>query len=186
MEPMPASTRPGSSSPGERRIRRRYACITTALLLPLLFTFASLRNIYPFAASTMMLGDRDLQSDREYFVLRGETIEGKIVDLPAIELTNALSGRNWSLVSAAVDNKSFKIRRPYPANAALAAAAGGVDKLPEAARLPDLLRAWGSIYNSRLPTSSPQRLQTVQLDAFEWRWRTGEADRLIKSWRVQL
>src|SRR5258705_1621050 len=151
---------------GEQRARVGYAALTAALFIPLLLAFVSIRNLYPFAASTMMIETRDPQSGRDYYVLRGETVSGETIDLPPIELTNALTGRNWSLVSAAVENKSFNIRSLHPTNLRLAAAYGGVDKLPRAARLEDLLHAWGAIYNSRLPGSSSQRLRLVRLDAY--------------------
>src|SRR5882672_9434893 len=93
----------------DRRALVRYAVLTAALFVPLLLAFASIRNLYPFAASTMMMGIRDMQSGRDYYVLRGETVSGETIDLPPIELTNALTGRSWSLVSAAVENKSFNI-----------------------------------------------------------------------------
>jgi hypothetical protein len=52
-----------------------------------------------------------------------------------------------------------------------------MDKLPRAARLEELLRAWGAIYNSRLPASSNQRLRSVRLDADRWEGGTnGEYD----------
>ncbi len=105
----------------DRRVLVRYAALTAALFVPLLLAFAAIRNLYPFAASTMMLGIRDTETARDYYVLRGETISGETIDLPAIQLTNALTGRNWSLVSTAVENKSFKIRSPHPANVSLAA-----------------------------------------------------------------
>jgi hypothetical protein len=171
----------------DRRDRLRYLLLTAGLFLPLLLSFAGLRNLYPFAASTMMLGDRDMQSDRTYYVLRGETVGGEIIDLRPITLTNALTGRNWSMVSAAVENKSFKIRSPHPANIQLALAFGGVDKLPAATRLPDLLRSWGEIYNSRLPASSNQKLRAVRLDAYRWEGGiNGDYDRFVESWTAQL
>src|SRR5258706_7274830 len=152
----------------DRRMLIRYSVLTAALFVPLLLAFASIRNLYPFAASTMMLGDRDMKGERDYYLLRGETVSGETIDLPPIKLTNALTGRNWSLVSAAVENKSFKISSPHPANIVMAAAYGGVDKLPRAERLEDLLRAWGTIYNSRLPVSSNLRLRSVRLDGYRW------------------
>jgi hypothetical protein len=171
----------------DRRALVRYAALTAALFVPLLLAFASIRNLYPFAASTMMLGIRDTQSSRDYYLLRGETISGETIDLPPIKLTNALTGRSWSLVSAAVENKSFKIRSPHPANIRLAAAYGGIDKLPRAARLEDLLRTWGAIYNSRLPGSSNQRLRSVRLDTYWWEGGVnGEYDRFVESWRAVL
>ncbi len=171
----------------DRRTLLRYAALTAALFVPLLLAFASIRNLYPFAASTMMLGIRDTQTGREYYLLRGETVSGETIDLPPIKLTNALTGRSWSLVSAAVENKSFNIASPHPANIVMTAAYGGVEKLPRAARLEDLLRAWGTIYNSRLPASSNQRLRSVRLDAYRWEGGiNGEYDRFVESWRAVL
>ena len=170
-----------------RSVISRYAALTIALFVPLIFAFVWIRNIYPFAASTMMLGNIDMQGGRDYYVLRGETFTGETIDLPPINLTNALSGRSWSLVRAAVKNQSFNIRSPHPANIRLVAAYGGIDKLPEAARLEDLLRAWGGIYNSRLPESSDHRLKAIQLDAYRWEGGiNGEYHRFLESWRVLL
>jgi len=171
----------------DRRMRVRYSLLTAALFVPLLLAFASIRNLYPFAASTMMLGDRDMEGGRDYYALRDETVSGETIELPPIKLTNALTGRNWSLVGAAVENKSFKISSPHPANIARAAAYGGVDKLPSAERLKDLLSAWGAIYNSRLPASSTQRLRSVRLDAYRWEGGiNGHYDRFVQSWRAEL
>ena len=169
----------------ERRMLIRYAVLTIALFVPLLLAFAALRNLYPFAASTMMLRDRDPGSN--YFILRGETEGGETIDVPPIDLTDALSGRHWGLVSAAVENKSFKISAPHPENARLAAAYASVDDLPRAARLESLLRTWGLIYNSRLPPASRQRLRSVRLDAYRWEGQiTGDPGRFLESWKVVL
>jgi hypothetical protein len=171
----------------DRRVLLRYSLLTAALALPLVLSFFSLRNVYPFAASTMMLADRDMQGPRDYYELRGETVEGQTIDLPPIRLTNALTGRNWSLVSAAVENKAFTIPHPHPENIAVTAAFGGVDKLPRAKRLDDLLRAWGAIYNSRLPATSRQKLRAVRLDNYRWEGGIGgEYHRLVQSWTIVL
>lgn len=165
----------------------RYAALTAALFVPLLLAFVSIRNLYPFAASTMMLGSADMQTGRDYYKLRGETVSGEMIDLPPIQLTNALTGRNWSLVGVAVGNKSFTIRWPHPDNVRLTAEYGGIDKLPRAARLEDLLRAWGGIYNSRLPESSNLRLKAVRLDAYRWEGEiNGDYERFVESWRTAL
>lgn len=164
----------------------RYAFLTVALLVPLLLAFVSIRNLYPFSASTMMLRDRDPAAN--YYVLRGENQDGVTIDLPPINLTNALSGRHWGLVAAAVENKSFKISSPHPENARLVAQHLGVDNVPRAARLENLLRAWGLIYNSRLPASSPSRLRSVRLDAYRWEGGIGGGDygHFIESWKAAL
>ncbi len=167
----------------ERRAFVKYAALTAALFVPLLLSFIFIRDLYPFAASTMMVGIKDIERERRYYVLRGETVDGETIDLPPIRLTNALSGRSWSLVSTAVENKSFYLRSPHPANISLAATYGGVDQLPRAARLEDLLRTWGAIYNSRLPASSSQRLKSVRLDAYAWEGGlNGDFDRFVESW----
>jgi len=171
----------------ERSLRTRYLVLTVALGLPLLLCFAFARNLYPFAASTMMKGGGDLQTGWTYHIVRGETLTGEIIDLPPVELTNGLSNIAWTLVLAVVDNKSFMIPSPHPANVVLIAEAGGKEKLPPARRVDDLLRAWGTIYNSRLPANSPRRLRAVRLE--EYRWPGGayrDYDKFIRSWRVEL
>ena len=169
----------------ERRVLAVYSVLTIALLVPLLLSFVFIRNLYPFAASTMMLRDR--VPGTNYYILRGETVGGDTIDLPPIKLTDGLSGRHWSLVSAAVENKSFQISSVHPENASLAAAHSSANDLPRAARLEDLLRSWGGIYNSRLPESSPQRLRSVKLDAYRWDGEIGAGyGRFVESWTALL
>jgi hypothetical protein len=171
----------------DRYLLARYAALTVALFVPLLLAFAFVRNLYPFAASTMMMAGGDLQSGRTYYVMRGETSTGEIIDLPPVELTNALAANTWGLVAATVENKSFTIRSPHPSNLALIAAAGGTERLPPASTLNDLLRSWGTIHNSRLPPASPQRLRAVRLDAYHWAGGSyANYAELVQSWRVEL
>lgn len=170
-----------------RHVRIRYWLLTVALFVPLLYAFIAIRNVYPFAAATMMMAGGDLGRGASYYRLHGETINGEIIDLPPAELTDALSFRHWSLVGETVKNKQFTIYNPHPSNVALAATAGGVENLPRAARLDELLRAWGLIYNSRLPEGSPRRLRAVRLDAYMWPGGAYEDyERFIESWRVEL
>jgi hypothetical protein len=185
----PADTAPvgGAGPRGARRVRVRYALLTVALFAPLLWAFLSVRNLYPFAASTMMMAGGRAGEGTDYYVLRGESVGGETVDLPPASLTDALSGRHWSLVGATVGNRSFQIAEPHPANAALAAASGGPDKLPRGARLQELLRAWGECYNLRLPEGSPRRLRAVRLDAYRWGGKSyGDYERFVESWRAEL
>lgn len=171
----------------ERNLFARYLVLTICLGVPLLLSFAFARSLYPFAASTMMQVGGDLQTAWTYHVVRGETVTGEIIDLPPVELTNGLSNVAWALVPAVVDNKSFTISSPHPANISLIAESGGADKLPPARRLSDLLKAWGSVYNSRLSANSPRRLRAVRLE--EYRWPGGayrDYDKFIRSWRVEL
>jgi hypothetical protein len=173
--------------PAARRIAIGYALLTVALFAPLLYSFLAVRNVYPFAASTMMMAGGDLGRGATYFRLRGETVYGETIDLPPAQLTDALSWRHWSLVSATVENKEFTIYNPHPSNLALANSVGGAENLPRAARLQELLRAWGVIYNSRLPEGSPQRLRAVKLDAYRWEGGAYEDyEHFVESWRAEL
>lgn len=170
-----------------RRVRVRYALLTAALFAPLLYSFLAVRNVYPFAASTMMMAGGDLGRGATFYRLRGETLSGETIDLPPAGLTDALSWRHWSLVSETVKNRQFTIFKPHPANAALSTSAGGVERLPRAARLDELLRAWGEIHNSRLPEGSPRRLRAVRLDAYRWEGGAYEDyERFVESWRSEL
>ncbi len=56
-----------------------------------------------------MMAGGELQRGHTYFVLRGETISGETVDIQAIDLTNALYSRNWTMVNATVMNGSFQL-----------------------------------------------------------------------------
>jgi len=171
----------------ERQFRLRYTLLTAAIFLPLLWAFVSIKNVYPFAAWTVMMAGGNLQRSHNYFLLRGETISGEVVDIPAIELTDALSGRNWGLVAATLANGPFHVRSPHPANAALIAVSGDLDKVQQASRLPELLRAWGTIYNSRWPASSPHRLKAIRLDSYRWMGQSySNYDHFIESWRQEL
>lgn len=170
----------------ERRWLPRYALLTVLLFAPLVWAFAAVRNLYPFAAWTVMLPGADAGRGLTYYVLRGETRAGETVDLRAPGLTDALTGRHWSLFRAAAENGSFKIRSPHPLNAAAVEAAGGVDKLPEGARLPELLRAYGEIHNSRLAADSPSRLRAVRLEAYRWNGGFADYRTFVRSWRQEL
>ena len=171
----------------QRSLLARYLGLTICLGVPLLLSFAFVRNLYPCAASTMMRTGGDLHVGWTYYIVRGETLTGEIIDLPPVELTNALSNVAWALVPAVVENKSFTISSPHPANLALINEAGGTEKLPAARRVDDLLRAWGSVYNSRLPGDSPRRLRAVRLE--EYLWPGGvyrDYDKFTRSWRAEL
>ena len=169
-----------------RRYGPRYALLTILLFAPLLWSFAALRNLYPSAAWTVMMSPSDVGRGRTYYVLRGETQAGEDIDLRAVELTDALGGRVWGMFGATVENGGFKIRSPHPSNAAMIEAAGGVDGLPAGARLPELLRAYGEIHNSRLPADSPLRLKAVRLEAYRWGGGFADYRTFVRSWRQEL
>lgn len=167
------------------RLHFKYAVLTIAIFLPLIWAFVEIRNLYPVAAWNVMMSGGTLERGRSYWILRGETVSGETIDVRPMSLTNALYARTWTMVNATVDNQSFKLSNPYPANAELLRQTGGL--LPPGARVPDLLRAWGDLYNERLPASSPQRLKAIRLDMY--RWEGGDFanyDKFIESWRQDL
>lgn len=171
----------------EQRFLLRYLVLTLCIFLPLIVAFVTVSNVYPVASWTVMMAGGNLPSGHRYFVLRGETVSGEVIDIPPITLTDGLSGRIWGLVAATVDNRGFQLRSPHPENAALMARSPGTGTVPRAARLPELLRAWGEIYNSRLPASSPVRLRALRLDAYRWAGSNySNYDQFIESWRVEL
>ena len=174
-------------APGERRLVIKYTVLTLAIFLPLLWAFLSIRNLYPIAAWNVMMAGGDLERGRSYCILRGETVSGETIDVPAIELTNALYSRNWTMVNATIANQAFKLDSMHPENEDLLRSFGGIDKLPPGARIPDLLKAWGDLYNKKLPDSSPQRLKAIRLDMYRWEsGRYADYDKFIESWRKEL
>jgi len=173
--------------PGERRLIVKYAVLTLAIFLPLIVAFLLVRNLYPVAAWNVMMAGGDLERGRNYCILRGETISGETIDIPAINLTNALYSRTWTMVNATIGNQSFKLKSIHPQNEEFSRQFGGVENLPPGVRLPDLLQAWGEIYNKQLPASSPQRLKAIRLDMYRWEGGSySDYDKFIESWRKEL
>ena len=171
----------------ERQFRVRYAILTFALFLPLIWAFVTLRSVYPVTAWTVMKAGGELGHSQTYFILRGETISGELVDIAPITLTDALYARIWGMVDGTVNNRNFKLRSLHPDNAALLERAGNIVRLPRVARLPELLRAWGHIYNSKLPASAPLRLKAIRLDAYRWMGQHyADYDNFIETWREEL
>ena len=169
------------------RLHLKYAILTAAIFLPLLWAFVAIRNLYPVTAWNVMMSGGMLERGRSYWILRGETMSGETIDVRPLSLTNALYARTWTMVNATVDNQSFKLPNPYHANAELMRQAGGLENLPPGARVPDLLRAWGDLYNEQLPASSPQRLKAIRLDMYRWEGGSFDNyDKLIESWRQEL
>src|SRR5215208_5457116 len=179
-----------SAPPSESRDRRltiKYAILTAAIFLPLIWSFLTVRNLYPIAAWNVMMAGGDLERGRSYCILRGETVSGETIDLAAIELTGALYSRNWTMVSATIDNQAFKLKSIHPQNEEMLRRYGGIENLPPGARIPDLLQAWGDIYNKREPESSPKRLKVIRLDMYRWEsGRYADYDKFVESWRKEL
>lgn len=171
----------------ERRWFRRYVVLTVALVVPLGWAFITIRQVYPIAAWLVMTDSRMMQHGRTYFILRGETISGETLEIPATSLTDAMAPRAWSMVAATEQNASFSLNSPHPDNVRLLATVGGLEGLPRGARMPDLLRAWGQIYNARLPATSPRRLRAIRLDVYQWEGGSyANYDRFLETCRVEL
>jgi hypothetical protein len=171
----------------ERRWLIQYTVLTLVLALPLLWSFRYVRNLYPIAAWNVMMAGGDLQRGRSYYILRGETVSGETVDIRPIKLTDALSGRTWTMVNAAVDNQAFKLPLPHPANATEIVRLGGIDHLPPGYRMPELLATWGHLYNNQLSSTSSQRLKAIRIDMY--RWEGGgysDFDKFVETWRKDL
>lgn len=171
----------------ERRLFVKYAILTIALFVPLLWAFRYVRNLYPIAAWNVMMAGGDLERGRSYCILRGETVSGETVDVAPILLTDALYSRTWTMVNATIDNQAFKLKSIHPANEELLRQYGGVENLPPGARIPDLLKVWGELYNRRQPESSPQRLKAIRLDMYRWEsGRYSDYDKFVTSWHQSL
>jgi len=165
----------------------KYAILTAFIFLPLFWSFRYIRNLYPFAAWNVMMAGGDLERGRTYYVLRGETLSGETIDITPIQLTNGLTGRTWTMVNAVVDNRSFKLDSIHPQNTGLINSLGGVQNLPVGARLPDLLQAWGELYNERQSPTSTHRLRAVRLDTYRWDSRSYSGyGTFVESWRKEL
>ena len=168
-----------------RRWVAQYSILTLVLFIPLLWSFRYIRNLYPFTVWNVMMAGGDLQTGRNFCMLRGETMSGETIDIRAIQLTNALYERNWTMVNATIGNQAFQLSSIHPANAEL------IEKSPDGIkvgeRIPDLLAAWGKIYNDQLPTSSPKRLRAIQLDLYRWTSGTySDYSTFITAWRKEL
>ena len=171
----------------EKRLAIKYAILTAALFLPLFWAFLAVRNLYPITAWNVMMAGGDLERGRSYCILRGETVSGETIDVAAIELTHNLYSRNWTMVNATIDNQAFKLNSIHPQNEEMLRAVGGIENLPPGARIPDLLQAWGEIYNKRESESSPKRLKAIRLDMYRWEsGRYSDYDKFIETWRREL
>lgn len=173
--------------PSERRLVVKYAVLTLAIFLPLIWAFVRVRNLYPIASWNVMMAGGDLERGRSYCMLRGETVSGETIDIRPINLTNALYSRTWTMVNATIDNQNFKLKSLEPQNEELLRRVGGIENLPPGARMPDLLQTWGNLYNQRVPAASPQRLKAIRLDMYRWEsGRYADYDKFIESWRKEL
>jgi hypothetical protein len=165
----------------------RYTLLTIIIAVPLVYSFVTLRSVYPATAWTVMMSGGSLEREWTYFIVRGETVAGEIVDINPTSLTNGLYGRSWSLVRGAINNDAFNLDTLHPDNLLLLEAAGGSANLPRGARVDELLTAWGNLYNSKLSSSSPSRLKAVRIDVYRWESkRFADYDRFVETWQKEL
>ena len=159
-----------SGQQGSRQLLLRHSVLTLAIFVPLLCSFLIGAEWYPVSHYRMFYGASALTKGKgfNYFIFRGETASGETVDIAPITLMNGMDDRIWTMVNAVVANESFQLRSPHPLNEKLIMAVGGVDRLPRAALLPDLLRIWGNRYHAKLAGDSPHRLVRVRMDEYQW------------------
>jgi len=169
------------------RFRIKYTILTLAFFLPLIWSFAKVRNVYPVTSWNVMTRGGEFGKGYTYFVLRGESVSGDLIDLPAVKLTDAMRSRTWGLVAATANNDSLKLRSPHPKNVALLAAGGNVESLPDGVLMKELLKSWGEIFNERHPPSSPDHLRALQIDCYRWPGgQYSNYSEFVQSWRQEL
>lgn len=170
----------------DQSLRLRYAILTLGISAPLLWSFATVRNVYPITAWNMMMSGGSLDRPWTYYIVRGETVSGEVIDLRPSRFTNGLYGRTWSMVAATVNNDAFRLPNPHPQNAAIMVGTSP-SQLARGIRVPELLRAWGNLHNARLPASSPLRLKAVRIDVYRWdSGRFDSYDTFVETWRQEL
>lgn len=150
------------------KVPRTYVLLTIVIFTPLTWAFISVNNFYPVPVWSLFSEAVTLQDGRTYYVLGGERLDGSKVQIPAISLTDGLTGRNHMMVYYVVGNASFEIDSPHPANVTLQCHMAAMNQeLPKAARMDDLLHAWGAIYNER--HAGDARLHVIFIDEYNWR-----------------
>jgi hypothetical protein len=133
-----------------------------------------------------MVRSSPVQPPFTYYVLRGETDAGELIDVPADSFNDPMRSRRWGLVAATAENQSLKLQRPHPKNVALLSQVP-VDQPPEGVLMNDLLRVWGQTHNSIYPAGSPNHLKAVRLDAYRWDGSSySDYRQFVRSWRAEL
>jgi hypothetical protein len=163
----------------------RNAVLTIVLFAPLLWTFWRNVSFYPLTAWSAFSEASPLGTGAwTYYVLKGETVDYRTIEVPAASITNALYGRNDSMTRLVEENASFTMESPHPDNVRMWALAG---TLPPSALMNDLLMGWGKAYNLHQPAGSPNILHAIRLEQFEWpRVDFNDFARRKKTWRVEL
>jgi hypothetical protein len=173
---------------GRKSVPFSYLVLTVCIFVPLVFAFVFQIQFYPIPVWTLFTEAVSLDEGRHYYVLRGETEDGESIDIPAIDLTDALSGRNFMMLSYVLEKASFCCDSPHPHNIQFRASQMGSDgALHKGARIDDLLRSWGRIYNEKFPKSSHQRLTAIRLDGYRWPGKEyGDYRQPADCWRAEL
>lgn len=168
-----------------RHAEFRNAVLTIVVFAPLLWTFWRDTSFYPFTAWSAFSEANPLgAAARDYYVLKGETMDYRTVELPADSIINALYGRNDAMARSVAANYSFANVTPHPENVRKWALSG---TLPPAALMDDLLLGWGKAYNLHQPAGSPDILHAIRIEQFEWpRINYNDFAQRKKTWRVEL
>ena len=172
-----------------RRLILRHVVLTVAIFVPLGWAFITQTFWYPIHYYRMFYGTSALGkgNERVYYIFRGETASGEIIDIPPVTIFNALDAMVTYVVQASIDNESLHIRSAHPDNIKLIQSAGSIENVPRAVLLPDVLRVFGERYNAKLSGDSPQRLIRVRLDAYRWpEEEYGNYAQYLESWNVEL
>jgi len=165
----------------------RNALLTAFVAAPLLAAFVKVTNFYPVPVWSLFSERRELAAGHTYFVLLGKTADGSWREIPPVRIMGGLYGRHFMVASYTATNQPFRIDSPHPDNVRLAERAGGTDRLPAGARMPELLRAWGAVYNQRLASDSPERLTSLRMEMRRWPGgHYGDYETLDQTWEVEL
>jgi hypothetical protein len=156
-----------STDPADRPWIVWYSFLTLGLASGLLWAFLTVNNLYPIPVWSLF-SEAVADEGATYWVLIGEEVGEEEVELPAIGLTDALTGRIHMMVSYVVGNRPFTVKDLHPQNRVLVDSAGAPERLPDAVRMSDLLRAWGTIHNQRHPADDPRRLGAIRLEERHW------------------
>jgi hypothetical protein len=172
-----------------RRVFLRHVVLTVAIFLPLVWAFISNTARYPIHYYSMFYGASAIGkgNGHVYYIFRGETASGDTIDIPPVKILNALDGMVFHMINAAVANDSLHLRYAHPDNLRLIQSAGGIENVPRAALLPNVLRIFGERYNAKLAADSSGRLVRVRLDAYRWpQVEYGNYAEYLESWNVEL
>jgi hypothetical protein len=169
-----------------RRLRIKYLILTLGLFLPLLWAFVRVRNLYPIASWNVMVRSSPVPPPYTYYILRGETDAGDLIDVQATSWSDPMRSRLWGLVAATANNQSLTLPSPHPRNAELLSRLP-IDQLPEGVLMNDLLHVWGQTYNATHPAGSPNHLKVMRLDAYRWNGASySDYGQFVRSWRAEL